>query len=445
MSLTKKLVSGAAALALAGTAAMATIHIEKDGTGDYLISPVYIANGNGWETKIKVVNTNTTAAVIAKVIVREGTLSKELVDFPLYLTPGDVFEATIKADSDGHIKIVSDDDSAITGLDADGNIVSGVDVDLTKNAGIIGQSCLNEKMGYVEIIGLGDINESVLKNADGNWSVTCPYDKKKLFELAPITGTSIDLGNAVDVADSDLMGQQIIYRNVADDNGKRAMFLNMLAFGDTLPNVPSGNNVLGSDQNLPVLGGSVLNLQDELAKSHVYVMLEGNDKPGYLADPFLTIFTYPYWYASDATCDVNDTQRYVLDENTTIFRDLTEHSNYCDKAPCEVNLSTGTGSSDFYSGPTETNDTTVTCPEHNMTKEVQIVFFHDPEGIGADPWAKKYMFKEGGYIDVDLNANNPGTTNWKGVPVIPTTFYAKKVGDLYLNNHLYNQYLREKK
>ena len=440
MSLTKKLVSGAAALALAGTVAMAAIHIEKDGTGDYLISPVYIANGNGWQTKIKVVNTNTTAAVIAKVIVREGKFSKELVDFPLYLTPGDVFEATIKADSDGHIKIVSDDDSAITGVDGSGNLISGVNVDLTSNINILKEAagdCLGnaERKGYVEIIGLGDINESVLKNADVNWSVTCPYDKKKLYGIAPITGTDIDLSQAVDVADSDLMGQQIIYRNVADDNGKRAMFLNMLAFGDTLPNVPSGNNVLGSDQNLPVLGGSVPDLQDELAKSHVYVMLEGNDKPGYLADPFLTIFTYPYWY-SNGTCD--DEKEYKMGEDSTIFRDLKEHSNYCGKISCDGN-SQGDSGSDFYSGPT------TDCPEHNATEEVAFIFFHDPEGKGADEWAKKYMFKEGGYIDVDLSAKNSGTTKWKGVPVIPTTFYAKKVGDLYLNNHLYNQYLREKK
>jgi len=440
MSLKKYLVSGAAALALVGTAAMAaSVHIEKDGTGDYLIAPAYFANSASWSTKIKVVNTNTTAAVIAKVIIREGVMSKELVDFPLFLTPGDVFEGTLHY-RDGAIYFDTDDDSVKLAAGQ-----HGLQVNLTQRADILrgqGFSCVNETKGYVEIIGLGDVNMSTLKSWDSNWTgETCPYDKEVLFDK--IKGgdiTSLNLDETVPVADSDLMGQQIIMRNVADNNGKRAMFLNMLAFGGVSEATISGNGVLGTDQNIKTLfGAAKLNeLKDELTKSHAYVMYEGN--ADYKADPFLTIFTYPYWKNEDSNASC--ATAYKLDENTTIFRDMSENSNYCDKAPCVVtsdNNNDGLG----LSGPTEEQNQT-TCPKPEFTDEVSIIFLHDPEGSGPDAWANKYLFSSGGYIDIKLP--DSGESNvWKGLPIIPTTFYAKKVGDLYLNNHLYNQYLKEKK
>ncbi len=448
MSLKKALVSGAAALALVGTAASA-IQIEKDGTGDYLISPVYITGGN-WETKIKVVNTNTTAAVIAKVIVREGTLSQELVDFPLFLTPGDVFEARLYADESGNIHITSDDDSVIVKLDG----TPGIDIDLTKNANLIksnGESagrnfnCVDEKKGYIEIIGLANVPEDMLKEWDSNWSAPCPYSKEILFNKTKTEEqTSLSLGAYGDVSNSDLMGQQILYRNDENRNGRRAMFLNMLAFGDTFSESVDGENVLGPDRNINVLKpGTRDALLSELAKTHVYVPYEGNSQ--YKADPFLTIFTYPYWKNA---ADCNSTLSYTLDENTTIFRDLSENSAYCDPVACDGNISTGNEGGELVSGPTEPGTPPPTCPTYTFKKEVEIIFFHDPETVNengesmVDPWANKYLFSAGGYIDIDLSAIT--TPAGKGLPVIPTTFYSKKVGDLYLNNHLYNQYLQEK-
>ncbi|BCD63184.1 hypothetical protein NitYY0826_P25 (plasmid) [Nitratiruptor sp. YY08-26] len=433
MSLKRVLVSGAAALALVGTAATAAIHVEKDGTGDYLISPVYFANGNGWQTKIKVVNTNTTSAVIAKVIVREGKSSKELVDFPLFLTPGDVFEATIAAGNDGDIYIKSDDDSVI--VKADGT--PGLNVDLTALRALLNTDCdTDEKKGYIEVIGLGDFNESTLKSWDPTWKVDCPYSKEILFRnVKGLTTADLNLTGAVDVADSDLMGQQIIYRNVSDDNGKRAMFLNMLAFGDTSNEAAMGTGVLGPDTGIDAIYGApvLVELKNELAKNHVYVMYEGNSD--LKADPFMTIFTYPYWKvgADAADCDAY----YTLSETDVAFRDMNETAAYCDHS-CD-----DTQDGDYLSGPTPDNPE---CPEHNMTDEVQIVFLHD-EGH-PDAWANKYLFKSGGYIDINLPDDTTDYANdltWKGLPIIPTTFYAKKVGDLYLNNHLYNQYRKDPK
>ncbi len=54
------------------------------------------------------------------------------------------------------------------------------------------------------------------------------------------------------------------------------------------------------------------------------------------------------------------------------------------------------------------------------------------------------MFKSGGYVDFDLTNNTYQVDaygiNFHGMPIIPTTFYAKDVQGIYLNNWLYNQY-----
>ena len=100
MNLKKVLLSSVAAVTLTSVAAMAAANVSttigQDGTGDYLVFPMYAADDNGnWSTNIKVVNTNTTHAVIGKVVFREWKGSVEKVDFPIFLSPGDVWEGTV--------------------------------------------------------------------------------------------------------------------------------------------------------------------------------------------------------------------------------------------------------------------------------------------------------------------------------------------------------------
>lgn len=120
MSLKKAIFSTVAAIAISSSALYAagannsTIVNGYDGTGDFLIFPAYFANGDNWKTNIKVVNTNTTASIVARVVVRDSASSNEKRDFAIYLSPSDVFEADMTYnDTTGLVEVCSHDDSMI--------------------------------------------------------------------------------------------------------------------------------------------------------------------------------------------------------------------------------------------------------------------------------------------------------------------------------------------
>ncbi len=411
MSLKKYLVSGAAALALAGGALATTVSIEQDGTGNYLIAPAYYAIAN-WETGLKVVNTNTTAAVVAKVVIREANSSREILDFPIYLTPGDVWVGTLKQEN-GNVKIVSNDDSNMFGLDLNdtGDLVGpqlagSLDKTVTVQDGDI------VTRGYVEIIGLAEYNQTVLQTWDPNWKEGCPYDKTIFFTKVrdKDNPTWLNFNDAEQVAGDDLIGMQTIYAEAADPAGRRNMMLNMKALSidgvtsDQLQNALK--KAISADTTYIADVGATDALHTALLKKKVYVMYESKDAP------LRVHFTYPY---------KNIFTTYQIQSNTTEFRNLEENMSRCfDSA--HPNNCVNTSSNDF-------SGFVYTCPTKDITTELGIII-NNP----GDDWMNRYAFDQGGYISIDLGTD--------GLPIIPTTMYAKDVQGLYLNNHLYNQYAK---
>jgi len=51
----------------AGGTASDTIVLTPDGTGDFIVGQAFFANPDGWQTTIRVVNTNSTATSIVKI------------------------------------------------------------------------------------------------------------------------------------------------------------------------------------------------------------------------------------------------------------------------------------------------------------------------------------------------------------------------------------------
>ncbi|SMC10166.1 hypothetical protein [Nitratiruptor tergarcus] len=472
MSLKKAIISGAAALALTGGAAIAA-NIATDGTGDYLIAPVYYAVGP-WKTEIKVVNTNTTKAVVAKVVVRGGKDSKELVDFPIYLTPGDVWDAVIYKEN-GNVYIESHDDSLMLGQkqviltvrddNASGDCVENnitliepvlrADVDGFKKN--LSESAANAddqaERGYVEVLGLaaydpqGIINE--INSSVFHWSEGCEFNKTVFYTGARIWNNANDLNdsNASDVSGADLTGEQTIYANATEDKDKRFMKLQMLAIED-LATEPKTDGVLGPDtsaisstySDTTATGYSAL-----FNKKHVYVLYEGNEDQTEIA-PMQVLFTYPYMKP-------NITE-YNISTADTMFRDMTELAQACEHNPCHTSIYTnfcpsnggsstgGTNPEDEISAQTPPEEEHPGCPVITVDHEVGTIFDHDPSGGFNDPYVTQYAFKTGGYIDIDLSTVPTNDGNKTGLPVIPTTLMAKDIGGLYLNNHLYNPYNR---
>lgn len=93
----KKFLAAAIGAMLVGGSALAadtdTVRVSGDGVGDLLIAPAYFIGG-GMTTDFKVINTSLTKSVVAKVAFFHPASSAEVLDFLIYLTPGDVWTGT---------------------------------------------------------------------------------------------------------------------------------------------------------------------------------------------------------------------------------------------------------------------------------------------------------------------------------------------------------------
>jgi hypothetical protein len=195
MSFKKSVLSVVAAAAVATSAFAGTTTMSTNGKGDYLVYPAYYATTTGWQTNIRVVNTNTTMAVVAKVVVREYATSKELLDFPIYLTPGDVWTGDlINQGSCAAVNIVSNDDSNLNG--------AALNQPLYNNNTKVG-TCY----GYVEILAVAEKNASSI-DATTPWKEFDALSKTKMrSDYDAVTNSS---KNGWGAPTQNLFGNQVV-------------------------------------------------------------------------------------------------------------------------------------------------------------------------------------------------------------------------------------------
>ncbi len=276
MNLKKVLLSSVAAVTLASVAAIAAQNnapqLALDQTGDYLVFPMYAADDNGnWSTNIKVVNSNTTAAIVAKVVFREYKGSVEKVDFPIFLSPGDVWEGTVAKDGTT-IKVTTSDDSYFDGMSwASETSIKTIPFFAT----VDGE---DPEYGYVEVLGLAQYdaktNSSGLVTWDGEGNQLAKSQIKTLYtnEWDDANVTAVDVDS--------LFGEAVIF---ADSTAKYAMTLPAVAFeGVTGNDVVNPVNVIGKNTlfsnhihygsgDLDNDGELVAALEDAIAKRDVFV------------------------------------------------------------------------------------------------------------------------------------------------------------------------------
>jgi len=269
-SLKKKLLPSLMAASLASGVAFSgnanAIHLAEDGVGQALLAPMYLAD-YGYTTKIAIVNHSTEKAVKAKVVLRSAVTSTELLDFILYLSPGDVWRGEIRQqdlDKDGTTETVlySADDSikndqvpAGSGVpvNADGTTFGSI---LPVTQKIFIQNVGNgdtEKMGHIEIIGLyavdGDINVpgSAIPISQGmsKFALAKIFDTPRVTGLDPIntpTETTDPTTSKIRSADPDWvhLSGTIEMMNANDRMGYRIPAL-VGATGDNIPSsLPTG-------------------------------------------------------------------------------------------------------------------------------------------------------------------------------------------------------------
>ena len=109
--LKKSLAAALGAMLMAGSAA--AVEVAPGGKGDVLIAPLFMTGG-GWTSEFKVINTNTVDSAVAKVVFHAPGRSQEVLDFLIFLSPGDVWTGTLMQNADGSIGVSSTDPSSIT-------------------------------------------------------------------------------------------------------------------------------------------------------------------------------------------------------------------------------------------------------------------------------------------------------------------------------------------
>ena len=159
----KKVLAGAiiAATTMGSVAQLSAMELSEKGVGQALIGPLYFAQ-LGFETDVTVVNTRTDAAVKAKVVFRSSVDSVEVLDFIIYLSPGDVWRGTVQTTGTGNeAQVTSTDASMRTGDDSNG--VGGVSASTaapitqafnTSSTGNLYTSGDTNDFGHMDILGV---------------------------------------------------------------------------------------------------------------------------------------------------------------------------------------------------------------------------------------------------------------------------------------------------
>jgi hypothetical protein len=84
------LLAATSAFAGGGAGTLNNVTIADNGIGDVLIAPVFFSNG-GWSSELKLVNNSTIYSTAVKVVFHRRSDSREVLDFFVYLSPGDTW------------------------------------------------------------------------------------------------------------------------------------------------------------------------------------------------------------------------------------------------------------------------------------------------------------------------------------------------------------------
>jgi len=319
MSFKKALISTVAAAAVASSAFGAT-SIDASGKGNYLVFPKYyaLASAGNWSTDLRVTNTNETHAIIAKVVIRAQEDTAELLDFPIYLSPGDVWVGKLYQDTDGVVYFESTDDSMVN---IDGSLVSESNpakqylFNATQSPDATNNPYRDATRGYVEVYSIAKADASDVAAYNNNtftkYNQLSKCDMFDAFASNFVDANGIDhsvkceridangdtdvLGGAAYVspyhtadniwdfalAGNDLYGQMVV--KAEDTGAERSMTLMATAFDITEASVKTGamDNVFARGKDTKVSqvwnigiatdGSIAKNVLASLEKTEIYV------------------------------------------------------------------------------------------------------------------------------------------------------------------------------
>jgi hypothetical protein len=272
-----KIINLVAGVSLAATMAMAdNVTLSKDGLGDFLIAPVYLAKGDVC-TRVNVFNTNTTHSILAKVAFREQLSSNE-VDFPIFLSPGDVWSGTV-CQENGDVVLTSTDDSnhpKIKKLLENGK-------DITAQSIKAGNNNVDFKTGYIEIYPVAEFAEGNTNKVDKDilvdrWNMLIKGETPSNLVKSGVDGYSLS-GNVM-----------------FETKGNYYATLPMTAFKGTHDKTLTGSAIAyGNDTGPDILLGTNKKYQilKQIQHNEADFTYVNGGKDQYV------VFTYPFGYAKE--------------------------------------------------------------------------------------------------------------------------------------------------
>lgn len=140
--------------------ASAALTVAESGAGHMLLVPYYTAQ-NGNMTVLHVVNTDTAHGKAMKVRFRGASNSDDVLDFQVFMSPGDVWTAAVTQGSDGVAQLVTADNTCTLPSLSSGVPVSFVQ-DRLSPALSVADKANNTREGYVEIFNMADIDNAAI-------------------------------------------------------------------------------------------------------------------------------------------------------------------------------------------------------------------------------------------------------------------------------------------
>lgn len=160
----------AAAAGLMAARSADTLVVAEGGVGHALVVPYYNAQ-NGNMTVLHVTNTDQNNGKLVKVRFRSASNSDDVLDFQVFMSPGDVWTAAVMAGADGVANIVTADNTCTVPALTKNVAQPFVQTRLPSYADAATKANLTRE-GYVEIFNMADITNVTAWDAAGAASAT---------------------------------------------------------------------------------------------------------------------------------------------------------------------------------------------------------------------------------------------------------------------------------
>lgn len=181
--------------------AQAAFDVNESGTGVIQIVPYFTAQ-DGNATVLHVVNTDTTNAKAVKIRFRGASNSDDLLDFQVFLSPGDAWTGLASANADGRLQLVTSDSSCTlpASVRTDGVTLAPLDRLTNRLWDTPAKVNAQTREGYIEILEMATIPKAYGSAAgkDVNPLYTAVKHVKKDGKMAaPCTSTAFEFLDSI--------------------------------------------------------------------------------------------------------------------------------------------------------------------------------------------------------------------------------------------------------